>query len=70
MNFTFPQNYNIWQLLTLGHDCPVPADKHDSDKNVLQPPGQFPVDTNYKKLKNSVEWSRVISCSCLMIWKK
>ena len=31
INFTFLQNYYIWQLLTIGHDYPVPVDKHDSD---------------------------------------
>ena len=30
MNFTFPQSYFIWELLTKGHDCPVPVDKHGS----------------------------------------
>ena len=32
MNFTFLQSFYIWQLLTIGHDCPLPVDKHDSDK--------------------------------------
>ena len=43
MNFTFPQSYYIWQLLTIGHDCPVPVDKHDVVKNLphaLDPLGQ------------------------------
>ena len=31
INFTILQNYNIWQLITIGHDYPVPVDKHNSD---------------------------------------
>ena len=31
VNFTFLQNYNIWQFLTIDHDNPVPVDKHDGD---------------------------------------
>ena len=38
MNFTFPQNYYIWQLLSMGHDCSVPVDKHDSVQNTLLDP--------------------------------
>ena len=30
MNITFLQSYYISQLLTIGHDCPVPVDKHGS----------------------------------------
>ena len=37
MNFTFPQSYGIRQLLTIGHDCLVPVDKHDSDKTFSPP---------------------------------
>ena len=32
MNFTLPQSYHITQLLTIGHDCLVPEDKHGSVK--------------------------------------
>ena len=35
--FTFLQNY-IWQLLAIGHDYPVPVDKHNSDENFTPPP--------------------------------
>ena len=31
INITFLPNYNIWQLFTIGHDYPMPVDKHDSD---------------------------------------
>ena len=31
INFTFLQNYYIWQLFTIGHDYPVPVDKHEFD---------------------------------------
>ena len=34
INFTFLQNYTIWQLIAIGHDYPVSVDKHDSDKKV------------------------------------
>ena len=37
INFTFLQNYNIWQFLTVVHDYPVPVDKRDSDKNIFLP---------------------------------
>ena len=32
MNFTFPQSDYIWQLLTIGHNCPVLVDKYDCNK--------------------------------------
>ena len=32
MTFTFPKAYFIGQLLTIGHDCPVPEDKRECDK--------------------------------------
>ena len=31
INFTFLQNYIIWQILAIGHDILVPVDKHDND---------------------------------------
>ena len=31
INFIFLQIYNIEQVLTTGHDYPVPIDNHDSD---------------------------------------
>ena len=31
IKLTFLQKYHILQLLTIGHDYPVPVDKHDSD---------------------------------------
>ena len=33
MNFTFIQSYYIRRSFTIGHVCPVPVDKHDSDTN-------------------------------------
>ena len=33
INFTSPKSYYIWQLLTIGHDYPVPVDKHYRDQN-------------------------------------
>ena len=38
INFTFLQNYNNWQLLTIGHDYQVPVDKHERDKVLPQTP--------------------------------
>ena len=38
IHFPFFQNYNICKLLTIGHDYPVPLDKHDSDANFTTPP--------------------------------
>ena len=37
INFIFFQNYNIWKLLTICHDYPVPVNKHDSDLNFAPP---------------------------------
>ena len=37
ITFTFLQNYTFGQLLTTGHDYPVPVDKHDSDWNLPHP---------------------------------
>ena len=31
INFTFLQNYIIWQLFTMGHDYPKPVDKHNNN---------------------------------------
>ena len=33
MNFTLIQSYYIRRAFTVGHNCPVPVDKHDSDTN-------------------------------------
>ena len=37
MNFIFNQSYYIQQLLTIGHDCLVPVDKHNSVKTFTPP---------------------------------
>ena len=38
MNFTFPQNYYIWQLPTIGHDYPLPVHKYDNLETKGYPP--------------------------------
>ena len=37
MIITFPQSFFIQQLLPIGHDCPVPVDKHGSVKFLPHP---------------------------------
>ena len=37
MKFTFLQNYNYGQLLTIGHDYPVPVDNHTVIKILPHP---------------------------------
>ena len=38
MNFTLIISYNFSLYVTIGHYCPVPVDKHDSDKKFTLPP--------------------------------
>ena len=38
INFTVLHNHDIGHLLTIGHDYPVPVDKHDSGSNFTPSP--------------------------------
>ena len=49
MNFTFPQSYYI------GHDCPVPVDKHDC-QNVYPTPLTPLVESKVQYLKLGNSW--------------
>ena len=58
INITFLQNNYIEQLLTIGHDYPVPVDKHNRDKKITAP-SPSPVGSKVKYVNFAIPQSVV-----------